>query len=484
MENNSNSELNPSANPFNAASLANLANSANPANLNSLNDTNNRYIFNLPSRENTPINVIGIGLDGAAGLTAGVLEIIAQATLLVGNDRHLSYFPEHPGRRLVLGDFGVVIRQIRSMLEQRQPEYTRYAPPYTSPEKVAIVVLVSGDPLFFGLGKLLLAEIAPEQITFHPHVTSIQLAFNRLKLPWQDAKLLNVHERSLEPIKVHLQEGAEKIAILTESRETPKAIAQLYLALDLPYVYQLWVCENLGDDQEQVRAFSLDDQGFSSLVETEFTPLNVVILVRNLAVDQLPKEGSLPILGLEDQEFASFGDQPGLMTKREVRILVLGELALQPRQIVWDVGAGTGSVSIEIARLCPTSHVYALEKSSMGTSLIERNIHRLQVPNVISVHGVAPDMLRHLPPPDRIFIGGSGGNLEIILEACAARLQPDGLVVMALATIEHLHQSLAWCKQKKWRVNMLQVQLSKSMPISDLTRFTPLNPVTIITANP
>ncbi len=478
MENDSNVGSNPSANPFNLSNAANLANSASPANLNSL------HVFNSSKTANTPINVIGIGLDGAAGLAAGVLEIIAQATLLVGCDRHLSYFPDHPGRRLVLGDFGVALRQIRSMLEQRQPEHTRYTPPYNSPEQVAIVVLVSGDPLFFGLGRLLLAEIDPAQITFHPHVTSIQLAFNRLKLPWQDAKLLSVHGRSLEQIETHLQEGAEKIAILTESRETPKAIAQLYLALDLPYVYQLWVCENLGNDQEQVRAFSLDNQGLLSLTETEFAPLNVVILVRNLAATQLPKEGSLPILGLADQEFASFSDRPGLMTKREVRILVLGELALQPGQIIWDVGAGTGSVSIEIARLCPTSQVYALEKSSMGTSLIERNIQRLQVPNVISVHGVAPDMLRHLPSPDRIFIGGSGGNLETILEACAARLQPNGLVVMALATIEHLHQSLAWYKQKKWRVNMLQVQLSKSIPISDLTRFTPLNPVTIITAIP
>lgn len=432
----------------------------------------------------TPINVVGIGLDGVAGLTSEVLAIVQQATLLVGSDRHLSYFPDHPARRLVLGDFSVAIRQIRLILEQMQPESVRYAPPYLSPDPVAIVILVSGDPLFFGLGRLLLAEIPPEQLTFHPHITSVQLAFTRLKLPWQDAKILSVHGRSLQQIKASLQEGIEKIAILTESKDTPEAIAQLYLALDLPFTYQLWVCENLGDEQEQVRSFSLDSLGIASLAKTTFAPLNVVILVRRLITDSpLKNQEQLPILGLSDQEFVSFSDRPGLMTKREVRILVLGELALQPEQIVWDVGAGTGSVSIEIARLCPTSQVYALEKSAMGTSLIEQNTQRLQVSNVISVHGSAPDMLRHLPAPDRIFIGGSGGSLESILDVCHGRLKSPGVMVLAIATLEHLHQCLAWYKQKKWQVKLLQVNLSKSMPVNDLTRLTPLNPVTIVTAS-
>ena len=439
----------------------------------------------------TPINVVGIGLDGVDGLSAGVKEIITQATLLVGSDRHLSYFPEYSGKRIILRDFGVAIRQIRSLLEQIQPEELRYSPPYTSSEPVAIVILTSGDPLFFGLGKLLLAEISPEYITFHPHVTPVQLAFNRLKLPWQDAQIFSIHGRSLDQIKAAFQAGIQKIAVLTESKDAPTAIAQLYLALDLSHTYQLWVCENLGDEQEKIQAFILDQQGLNTLTKTEFSPLNVVILVRNLATDQPLQAGTLPVLGIADQEFASFsvdiasplGNLSSLIN-REVRVLVLGELALQPGQIVWDVGAGNGAVSIEIARLCPTSQVYALEKSAMGTSLIEQNIKRLQVHNVISIHGVAPDMLRHLPSPDRIFVGGSGGNIEAILEACSGRLKPGGIVVLAIATVEHLHQGLAWYKQQKWQVKMLQVQLSRSITISDLTHLTPFNPVTLITATP
>jgi precorrin-6Y C5,15-methyltransferase (decarboxylating) len=188
------------------------------------------------------------------------------------------------------------------------------------------------------------------------------------------------------------------------------------------------------------------------------------------------------MLGLPDQVFASFSDRPGLMTKREVRILILGELTLQPKQIIWDIGAGTGSVSIEIARLSGTSQVYAIEKTSIGNVLIEQNSRRLQVNNVISIHGTAPDVLQQLPAPNRIFIGGSGGNLNSILDSCDTRLAPGGIVVLALATLEHLNTALGWLKSHCWDYRLLQVQLSRSIPVGQLTRFTPLNPVTILTA--
>ena len=121
----------------------------------------------------SPIHVVGIGLDGSAGLAEKVQQLVWEATLLVGSDRHLSYFPNHPAKRIVLGDFTEAIEIIRDQLT-------------TSSE--LIVVLVTGDPLFFGLGRLLIAELPPEKLTFHPHLCSVQLAFNRLKVPWQDAR--------------------------------------------------------------------------------------------------------------------------------------------------------------------------------------------------------------------------------------------------------------------------------------------------------
>ena len=413
----------------------------------------------------TKINIIGIGLDGATGLTDSVREIVEKATLLIGSDRHLSYFPTHPAPRLVLGDFKLAIAQIRNQLAKSDAHYS-------------IVVLVSGDPLFFGLGRLLLEELPPEQIIFYPHVSAVQLAFSRVKVPWQDAVVISSHGRSLDALTQALQEGSEKIAVLTDGVNTPIAIANLILALDLSYHYEFWVCENLGGRDEKVQFLSVN-----TVLKESFAPLNVVILLRQSErVDLGINIDNLPILGLSDRTFLSFRDRPGLMTKREVRTLVLGELGLQPGQIVWDIGAGTGSVSIEIARLCPNSQVYAIEKTAMGSTLIEQNCRRFQVTNVISIHGNAPDILENLPTPNRIFIGGSGGNLSVILDFCKLKLAPNGLIVLAFATLEHLNQALNWFKGHNWEYKLLQIQLSRSISVAQLTRFTPLNPVTIVTA--
>ncbi|HEY9835799.1 MAG TPA: hypothetical protein V6D27_02810, partial [Vampirovibrionales bacterium] len=147
----------------------------------------------------------------------------------------------------------------------------------------------------------------------------------------------------------------EKIAVLTDKTNTPNAIARLLIALGLSNRYDFWVCENLGGPNEQVQHCSVEN-----LSQHTFAPLNVVVLLRKSEPDDQPLDlDSLPLLGLADETFVSFSDRPGLMTKREVRLLVLGELALQPKLTIWDIGAGPGSVAIEIARLSDASHVYA-----------------------------------------------------------------------------------------------------------------------------
>ncbi|MDY6785231.1 MAG: precorrin-6y C5,15-methyltransferase (decarboxylating) subunit CbiE [Cyanobacteriota bacterium] len=413
------------------------------------------------------LHVIGIGLEGAAGLNETTRAIIEAATVLAGSDRHLNFFPRHSGKRIVLSDFTEGLQTIKTLWKQGE----------------TVVILVTGDPLFFGLGRLLLEEFPPDSLHFSPHLNCVQLAFNRLKVPWQDACWISAHGRSLEALTQALQQGKDKVAVLTDNTNTPNAIARLYLSLDLPVAYDFWVCENLGGTTENVRCFSGD-----RILGESFAPLNIVVLLKT---EQSFVPSQLPIFGLPDSLFYSFRDRPGLMTKREVRIVILGELALQPNQVVWDIGAGTGSVSIEIARLLPNAQIYAIEKTAMGQNAIEKNCDRFGVNNVTIVRGTAPQSLTQLPAPDRVFIGGSGGNLRAVLQVCEQRLAPEGIVVAAFATLEHLNLCLEELRVKAaiegrhrvWSYRLLQINLSRSVPVASLTRFSPLNPVTLVIAS-
>ena len=418
-----------------------------------------------------PIHVIGIGLEGADGLLPATRRWLEQANLLVGSPRHLSYFPTYQGQRLVLGELHPIVEQLQTRLA-------------ADPQQV-IVMLASGDPLFYGIGRLLLQEFAPEHLVFHPHLSSVQLACSRLKLPWQDACMISVHGRSLEELQTALRQGTDKIIVLTDRVNTPLAIAELLQSLDLSTCYQLWVCENLGGDDERIIQLHLDALPDGA---DDFAPLNVVVLVKQPAT-QTPNLQTLPRFGIADRDFLSFPDRPGLMTKREIRVQILAELALQPGQVIWDVGAGTGSVSIEIARLIPDAVIYAIEKTAIGLSLIQQNAQRFQVQNVRVVAGEAPDILHELPTPDRIFIGGSGGQLSELVQVCLGRLALPGIMVIAVATLEHQATvishlstgSMPTISRLTYRAVQLQIAHSRPMnQVNHLQRWQPLNPVTLI----
>ncbi|MFZ4641054.1 MAG: precorrin-6y C5,15-methyltransferase (decarboxylating) subunit CbiE [Nodosilinea sp.] len=415
----------------------------------------------------TPIQVVGVGLDGRSGLPQRILDLIDGAQLLVGSSRHLSYFADSGAERWNLEDLSGGLERLQQWLTQGSPGMA--------------VVLTSGDPLFFGLGRLLLAHLPAASLTFHPQVSAIQLAFSRLKLPWQGATLISAHGRSTDLLIAALRRGDGLIAVLTDAIHSPASLGQLVISLGLAHSYRLWVCENLGDARE-----CLYDLTPLSVQQHTFAALNVVVLQR-----QSPTAApNLPLLGLPDESFACFSDRPGLMTKRDIRIHILADLALQPDQILWDIGAGTGSVSIEINRLCPQSQVYAIEKTLAGITLIEQNRQNLGNPNLYPIHGVAPQVLQTLPDPHRIFIGGSGGNLTAILDACSQRLRPQGHIVLALATLEHLHSLLTWVKQtstnqpQPWQVQLRQIQINHSTQVAHLHRWQPLSPITLATLSP
>ncbi|MGP1383221.1 MAG: precorrin-6y C5,15-methyltransferase (decarboxylating) subunit CbiE [Thainema sp.] len=445
--------------------------------------------------QTTPIHVIGMGLDGMAGLPLSLHEQIAEATVLVGHERYLAGIEQSKAQRIWLDSFTEGMRHLRQICDSLRGSTAERAASNSgqtddqvdqtdSQTKLLserIVVIASGDPLFFGIGRLLLQHFPAEWITFHPHPSSIQLAFSRIKLPWQDAHIVSAHGRSLDVLVQTLQKGADKIAVLTDPTHTPRAIAKLVQSLQLPSRYRLWVCENLGGEAEQVQAFWPEEL----IALPDAASLNVVILHRQAQAVQPVDPAQLPLFGIPDPLFLSFPDRPGLMTKREIRLMILGELALQPQLTIWDIGAGTGSVSIEMARLSPSSRIYAVEKTAIGQSLIQQNCQRFQVENIAIASGHAPDALVTLPNPDRIFIGGSGGQLTKILDHCDAALSANGIIVLALATFEHFSTALNWFDQQTeihWRTHHTQLQIARSVAVQSLTRWSPLNPVTLITA--
>jgi precorrin-6Y C5,15-methyltransferase (decarboxylating) len=399
------------------------------------------------------LHVIGMGPEGLEGLGWESQQQLDQAQLIAGSAGHLALVQHLPAQKLVLqGSLSTWFAPLRAALQEQ-----------------SLVLLTSGDPLFFGIGRLLREVFEFDELRFYPHVSSVQLAFSRVKIPWQHAAVVSVHGRSLDPLIQALKRNHTPIAVLTDPQLTPAVIARVLLNLRLPTVYRLWVCSRLGSPEETVNCVFPQ-----AACRQQFADPNVVILEQ---VGSEPDLSSLPILGLPDHAFHTFADQPGLITKQEVRGLTIALLQLQPQGVIWDVGAGTGSISIEIARLLPQIQVYAIEKNAAGIELIRKNCQRFQVENVHLIAGEAPEVLRDLPPPHRILLGGGGKGIPEILEVAIQRLLPSGRIVGNFATLEACLSAQSFLKDRGWSVQLLQVNLARSVGIAGSTRFSPLNPV-------
>jgi len=298
-----------------------------------------------------------------------------------------------------------------------------------------------------------------------------------------------------------IKRGDQTIAVLTDEVLTPGAIAALIVSLDVPVRYRIWVCENLGASEgsdEGAASERISDYWPEELSEQrpqKFSPLNVVVLCRQGKAADLSE--ALPLIGLPDAAFKGFCDRPTLMTKREIRLLVLGALAPLDGQTIWDIGAGTGSVSVELSRLCPNARVYAIEKTAMGVALIRHNAEKLAIAPIQPIQGQAPAALANLPKPHRVFIGGSSGQLIPILDFLADKMTSQttrkkadaiaaspGRIVLALATLEHISELTAWISQPaiaaSWNAQLTQINISRSSPVGPLTRFAALNPITLV----
>lgn len=383
--------------------------------------------------------VIGIGDDGRTGLSSEARRHLEAAQVLAGGKRHLDFFPEFAGERIVLdANLGQRVAQIKD-------SYLRHK----------TVVLASGDPLFYGIGKTLLESIPRDDLLFLPHVSSVQLAFARIKESWDDARIVSLHGRPMELLLPALQRREPKIAVFTDARNHPGAIARCLIEHGSADAYRLWVCENLGGPSERIIS-GLPRE----LADATFAPLNLVVLVRQESQAAL----TVPALGIPESAF----EHRGLITRREIRLVSLCYLELEAGDVLWDIGAGSGSVAIEAARVVPELQAFAVEKAAESIGHIQQNIRRFATHGVQEVHGEAPEALAGLPDPDAVFIGGSGGKLMDILRVLATRLRAGGRIVINCVTLETLARGWEGLSELGFTPAATSVQLAHSRPLGSL----------------
>ena len=397
-----------------------------------------------------PVLVVGVGDDGVASLSQAAREAIQRAELLCGGHRHLALFAEHPAEKLS------VTAQLDALVDRLQVEAGRRR----------VVVLASGDPCYYGIGPILTSRLGRDRVEIIPNVGAVALAFARLGENWHDATVVSAHGR---PLRAALREAvsARKIAVLTDAINTPGAVAKRFLELgveDAP----AWVFEHLGGPDERQFEGRLSD-----LSGRSFADLNVLVMLRENepVVDQ--------VFGRSEAELFH---HKGLITKSEVRAVSLSKLRLRPDSTLWDVGAGSGSLAVEAAGLMPRGTVYAVEKSDEQVGILRKNVAALRRQERVEViAGQAPEALHALPPPDAVFVGGSGGRLSAILDVAYNRLRPAGRITANLATIEHLQECTNWTASGGVGAEVVQVSICRGEDILGMTRLVAQNPVFVVT---
>ncbi|MFM8525436.1 MAG: precorrin-6y C5,15-methyltransferase (decarboxylating) subunit CbiE [Cyanobacteriota bacterium] len=420
------------------------------------------------------LDVIGTDAGAPASLAVSAQARLRAAQLLVAPQRLLLALPTWWQGEQEAGRVAWTA-SCPELLASDRPEQILEPLQRALSEGRPTVLLASGDPLWFGIGRLLLQRFRPEQLRFHLAPSSMQLAFARLGRPWQDASWISLHGRDPDPLVAALQKRPSALAVLTDpSRGGVEEVRRLLRASGLERSYALWVCERLGHPAERVQRLAPE-----SSTPDDLDPLHLVLLIAEPPEAPLDPAG-LPLFGLEDGLFLQHADRPGLMTKREVRIQLLADLCLPERGVLWDIGAGVGSVGLEALRLRPGLQAWLLEQRGGSAALIAANAVRLGVRPAGVLEGRAPEALANLPDPDRVLLGGGGRERIAVLAAVLARLRPGGGVVIPLATVEALAELRPLLEQAGLMVAISQHQAWRGAPLAQGTRLAPLNPVLVL----
>ncbi len=397
------------------------------------------------------IYVVGAGVQGQEGFCGRALEIIGGSQVLMGAAEHLALFPDFVGEKVLFQDnFAEIAERLRQ-------------------DDRSTVVLASGDPLFFGVGRSLLRNFPAEELEFIPNVSSVQYAFAKLGEPWDDAVFLSVKGRGIAEAVDRIVAN-DKAAVLTDPVNTPAAIAAEMVRRGRDG-YAAYLCENLGSAEERI--VTTDVRG---LLEISAAPLNVLVLIKEFDAEG---EDQMPVLGIPDEEFAAAHK---LITRQEIRVVTLAKLRLRHDMVLWDVGSGSGSVSVEADRLLPNGRIFAIERNPRCLDFIKQNFRKFNVRRACLVEADAPACFDDLPDPDRVFIGGSGGHLWEILQHVDERLPAGGRVVINASTFDTLTAASEFFANAGYQLEINTINVARTRPATEYKMFEAYDPVYIIVA--
>ena len=390
-------------------------------------------------------DVAVVGMHGGEVFGAAARNSLAEADLLVGSGRHLAYVDNAGAERWEL--HGAL-----------KPFLDRIATAAAEGRKVCM--LASGDPGFFGIVRALAARIGADRLAVHPAPTSVAIALARLGMSWDDVVVVSAHGRPLEDAAAEIQRCG-RVAVLTAPATPPEAVGALLLASGEHY--DVAVCSHLGSEQEQIIRTDL-----AGLAAGTFDGMSVTVLTRSTPPSQPTLRWGRPV--------SVFDHRAGMITKPEVRIIALARLDLPSTGVLWDIGAGSGSIAVEAAALAPGLRVIAIEQNEDDAMRVQANAEALGITCEVVV-GSAPEVLASLPDPDRVFVGGGGID---VLDASLLRLRPGGVVVATYAAMDRA----ALAHQRLGHLTQIAISNAAALPGSGGLRLVADTPVFLAWGTP
>lgn len=391
------------------------------------------------------LSIVGIGEDGIDGLSTAARELVQRAEIVFGGRRHLAL-----AAPLIRG----AARPWPSPFEGAVKEVLEH-------RGRAVCVLASGDPYLYGIGSLLARHVDPREVQALPAPSAFSLAAARLCWALADTAQLSLHARALDLVRPHLQPGARVLA-LTSDGQAPAALARLLTSAGFG-ASRLTVLEALGGPRERIRSTSAAQLDLDCIDD-----LNVVAIE---AAAHPTARVIARAVGLSDALF----EHDGQITKREIRAITLSSLAPRRGELLWDIGAGAGSVAIEWMLADASLRAIAVERNAERTARIKRNATAFGVPGLVVIEGAAPAALENLAPPDAIFIGGGAGDPGV-LDRCVLALRSGGRLVVNAVTLET--ESLVLERRTSLGGELIQIAVAHAAPLGSKTGWRPAMPVT------